>query len=127
MDTNKQGHEAEVLTSRQSQRDCVLQPKVGALSAYLGCEGDDVSYPNGVVSLSIVQWMLQPFQGCFYYLHLSQGSSLTRNPGLTGRIPLGFSPKLSVKHTVADPEHMSMAYGASIRVHSCPFVVKLRR
>jgi len=41
------------------------------------------------------QWM-QPFQGCSGFGHRTQGSSRTRNPGLSYGIPLGFSACVSV-------------------------------
>ena len=128
MKTDKHGYEAGGRGSYQSQRDCIFQPKVGALSAYLGYAANEFFNPNGVASFPlsmIVCALTQPFQGCALFSHSSQGSSRTRNPGLKDRIPLGFTQSPSATSTIAEPEHCAAPNTSSIRVHKCPFVVKL--
>src|SRR5687768_8235618 len=78
---------------RQSQRDCVTQPRVGAPSPYPGCAAKNVPLPQRgcIISFQTPRTVTQPFQGCAAILRGTQGSSGTRNPGLSDGIPLGFT------------------------------------
>ncbi len=73
----------------ESQRDSVTQPRVGALGAYPGCVVQNDFQPQRGCILSFRRGCCNPFRVVNFYPHPTQGSSPTRNPGLSAAIPLG--------------------------------------
>src|SRR4051794_14154057 len=57
-----------------------------------------VGEPQKISSSVGAAWkhVIQPFQGCSRFGYRTQGSSRTRNPGLSYGIPLGFSACVSL-------------------------------
>ena len=89
-----------VLRSRNSEVEQELTEKRGRLSQMrtagfsresLVREGRKPLCFGRVDVTFFVLLVMQPFQGCPRALRLTQGSSRTRNPGLSDGIPLGFN------------------------------------
>ncbi len=76
--------------SRQSQRDCIIQPRVGAPATTLGMAGKGISNPEGVEPPRRMTVYAPTLSGLLTPSRSTQGSSQARNPGLTAGIPSGF-------------------------------------
>ena len=84
-------HYSSHSNSSQSQRDCILQPRVGALATTLGMTSKMILNPNGVASsLHRFGHRASTLSGLSVFGRVTQGSSQARNPGLNDGIPLGF-------------------------------------
>ena len=70
-----------------------ISPGLRVRRATLGTGGNDLQPQRGCIIsfLMMVRRVIQPFQGCAQLVRSTQGSSRTRNPGLSDGIPLGFS------------------------------------
>lgn len=80
----------------QSQRDCIIQPRVGATAPTLGLNAKEIHNPNGVAPLYPIRMNATPSELCLV-AEETQGSSQARNPGLNDGIPLGFGPDAHLK------------------------------
>jgi hypothetical protein len=85
---------ASRLAREQSQRDCILQPRVASRRATLDAGGKNPQPQRGcIIPSSIVRVGAEmlPFQGSALCTDSAQGSSQARNPGQIDGIPLGFN------------------------------------
>ncbi len=105
--------------SRQSQRDCIIQPRVGAPATTLGRMDKGIRNPERVGSLC-VRANSPTLSGLLTPSRSTQGSSQARNPGLTAGIPLGYGISRTIVPNVSFLFVASALLVFSIFAHADP-------